>query len=182
MVYNVYMSKYIQLNENQYQPVFLRDDGTLWTTMKTSSPNTVEYNNFKLYQKKVRIGTDGYPATKTQHRYVPIHRLVATHFVPVGRPDQIEVNHIDGNKLNNDYRNLEWVNRRENIEHAKRNGLLKARITEYHTKWVCEFCGRKPVEVKLCVREDNDIRKVVYYQHGNKVKQTVKNPKHPANM
>lgn len=51
-----------------------------------------------------------------------IHRLVAKYFVdnPLGKP---EVNHIDGNTLNNHYSNLEWVTRRENIIHCVNNNL-----------------------------------------------------------
>jgi len=51
------------------------------------------------------------------------HRLVAEHFVdnPHGLP---EVNHIDGNKKNNFYQNLEWVTRKQNCEHAARTGLI----------------------------------------------------------
>lgn len=55
---------------------------------------------------------------------VRIHRLVAEHFVPnpYGLP---EVNHIDGNKLNNHSSNLEWCDRTFNIQHAYDNGLRK---------------------------------------------------------
>ena len=51
-----------------------------------------------------------------------IHRLVASAFLPKqeGRP---EVNHIDGNKHNNNAENLEWCNRSENNLHAIRTGL-----------------------------------------------------------
>lgn len=51
-----------------------------------------------------------------------IHRLVATYFVenPDNKPD---INHIDGNKLNNRADNLEWVTNAENRAHAVRNGL-----------------------------------------------------------
>lgn len=52
-----------------------------------------------------------------------IHRMVARAFVPNDDPEnKICVDHIDGNKHNNHYTNLEWVTRSENMKraHAKR--------------------------------------------------------------
>lgn len=53
-----------------------------------------------------------------------VHRLVANMFVanPYMKP---YVNHIDGNKYNNHYTNLEWVTASENNIHAYKNGLIK---------------------------------------------------------
>ena len=52
-----------------------------------------------------------------------IHRLVCTMFHP--NPDNLPVvNHIDGNKLNNHYTNLEWCTQGDNIRHAIRIGLF----------------------------------------------------------
>ena len=52
-----------------------------------------------------------------------VHRLVAKHFVP--NPDNLpEVNHIDGNTLNNTANNLEWCTRKYNAQHASANGIL----------------------------------------------------------
>lgn len=51
------------------------------------------------------------------------HRLVALAFIPQTDADKNQVNHIDGNKLNNYIDNLEWVSPRENQEHALENGL-----------------------------------------------------------
>ena len=46
-----------------------------------------------------------------------VHRLVAIAFI-LDNVDQF-VNHIDGDKLNNNLLNLEWVNKSENVHHYK---------------------------------------------------------------
>lgn len=52
-----------------------------------------------------------------------VHRLVANEFL--GMPgDGYEVNHIDGNRYNNNVSNLEWVTHRENMIHAVKHGLV----------------------------------------------------------
>ena len=55
-----------------------------------------------------------------------IHRLVAEAFIPNPNPKiKIQVNHMDGNKLNNWASNLEWVTNKENYDHARSHGLIK---------------------------------------------------------
>lgn len=51
-----------------------------------------------------------------------VHRLVAKAFIPKIEGKE-QINHIDGDKRNNSANNLEWVTCKENMRHAKENGL-----------------------------------------------------------
>ncbi len=48
---------------------------------------------------------------------VSIHRLMMKSFNPISNADTMQVNHIDGNKHNNQLDNLEWCTSSENINH-----------------------------------------------------------------
>lgn len=83
-------------------------------------------NNHKEIILKNKITKDGYYETalskNNKQKWIRTHRLVAQAFIP--NPDnKPQVNHIDGNKLNNNVDNLEWCTNQENINHAIRTGL-----------------------------------------------------------
>lgn len=74
------------------------------------------------------LDEDGYILTKLCKdgiaRFKRVHRLVAETFIP--NPDnKPQVNHIDGNKQNNNIQNLEWATNAENMRHAFATGLMK---------------------------------------------------------
>jgi hypothetical protein len=55
-----------------------------------------------------------------------VHKIVAVSFL--GDPDDgLEVNHIDGNKLNNVLSNLEYVTHQRNMQHARELRLINDR-------------------------------------------------------
>jgi hypothetical protein len=58
---------------------------------------------------------------KTRKQFL-VHRLVAQCFCE-NKDNKPEVNHIDGDKTNNEAKNLEWVTARENTQHATSLGL-----------------------------------------------------------
>jgi len=96
-----------------------------WKKGKRKTDNIAEPKNIAVY-----VGSTGYLVAsvreaKTQKvKQLKIHRLIAQKFLP--NPNNYpEVNHIDGNKLNNNPENLEWCDKKHNIRHAFAMGLIK---------------------------------------------------------
>lgn len=92
-------------------PYFVSEDGGIFRDGK------------KLYTSLTNKGyKDGCIFINGKRKHLSIHRTVALLYVP--NPDNLpQVNHIDGNKLNNHYTNLEWVTNQQNRTHAIENGL-----------------------------------------------------------
>lgn len=60
-----------------------------------------------------------------------VHRLVLSTFAPIENMELYDVNHKNGNKLDNRLENLEWCTRSENIKHSYKNGL-QTNVTNPH--------------------------------------------------
>lgn len=107
-----------------------------------------------------------------------IHRLVALYFIDI--KSKLEVNHIDGNKENNYYKNLEFVTHSKNLKHAYDNNLKKkgeehvqSKLTNKQVRFIKEnykpfdpVFGAKPLSEKFNVgkstvsRIANGIRRI----------------------
>lgn len=113
--------------------------------------NYLIYDNGECYNIKTKkflqgsIKSNGYKMVtltiNKEKKTLLVHRLVAEHFLP--NPDNKDyVNHIDGNKLNNNVSNLEWVTPQENRIHALKTGLCNNKkkknninINNEYEKW-----------------------------------------------
>lgn len=97
----------------QFENYVILSTGKIWSNYKNDW--LVPQDNGIGYLKVV-LRVNGKP------KNMYIHRLVAECFLP--NPLGLkEVNHIDGNKLNNDVSNLEWCTGSENKAHASKTGL-----------------------------------------------------------
>lgn len=76
-----------------------------------------------------------------------IHRLILQAFKPT--KEKLNVNHIDGNKENNNLENLEWVTQKENVRHAYESGLNKTR-----RKVICLETGKIYKSITECAKDN----------------------------
>lgn len=154
------------MKETQYKGVYVDRNGNVFDCGKRlkKRKNSQGYLRVSIYRNGNR-----------QRLFV--HRIVARAFIP-NPENKPEVNHKDGNPLNNHVLNLEWVTSSENKLHAYRTGLRGpspsfgednglSKLTENdvndirtHASNSGRYYGRKKLAKKYGVSE-NTIKRVV---------------------
>ena len=79
-------------------------------------------NSSGIIMDNYKINESGYLRVYIYNKTYALHRLIALAFIE-NLENKEQVNHIDGNKLNNSVENLEWVTNGENQIHKFKIGL-----------------------------------------------------------
>ena len=99
---------------------------------------------------------NGYYSVNISGKTYYVHRLVALYFHPSTYVEGYQVNHIDGDKSNNNYKNLEWVTGKENMEHASKHGLLNTDSEKRKIQCVKNVKNSYEVNKKPIVKLDDN--------------------------
>ncbi len=90
----------------------VRNDST-----NTLLTGTISNNGYRMVHLRYRIDKN-----------CSVHRLVMKAFNPIENMDDLQINHIDGDKTNNYIENLEWSTALENMRHSYINNLQKKKM------------------------------------------------------
>lgn len=104
-----------------YSDVVVTEDGRVFSKSRNGWVFPFKHKSKYGHYLRVHIKRDD-----GKRRPTSIHTLVclAYHGAPPETIKRPEVNHLDGNKINNHFTNLEWVTRGGNMKHAWDTGLL----------------------------------------------------------
>lgn len=125
----------------------VRNDST-----KTLLQGSIANNGYRMVHLRYRID-----------KVCSVHRLVMKAFKPCDEMDDLQVNHIDGNKLNNNLNNLEWSTALENIRHSFQTGLQRFQMRECHVydlqgNYIKSFINSREAEKELKIDNSNILR------------------------
>jgi hypothetical protein len=119
-----YENKYEDLENEIWREVIIKDlDITIYGNKKYYVSNLGRFKDSEgLIRDNYKVNENGYIRVYIYNKTYAVHRLIAFAFLE--NPDNKEqVNHIDGNKLNNTVDNLDWVTNKENQIHKFKIGL-----------------------------------------------------------
>jgi len=159
IIINIYDDK------EQYKNIIHKDIGD-YSNYKISNYGRI-INNISKYEFKTVADAEGYiisqiiNVNKKRHLF-RVHRLVCLLFCekPENYNSSFVVNHIDENKSNNYYKNLEWVSTKNNIRHSlckkvymydENNNLIKEFYSIINT---CKYFNLKSTGawIRKCIK------------------------------
>jgi hypothetical protein len=137
-------------------------------------PNYLIYNDGRVFSKKsnivikqVKFGDyENISLFKNgKQKLFKLHRLVALHYIP-NPENKSDVDHIDGNKLNNHYTNLRWTSHIENMNNYQRlskNNTSGFKNICYH-KTYKTFQFSKNIYGKSFTKKHKNLNELLWYK------------------
>jgi hypothetical protein len=123
------------------------------------------FSNGKVFSRKSniflkeRINGGGYRGVILRNENgdcnIQISRLVADYFVKINKRGILEVDHIDRNKLNNNYTNLRWCSRQENMLNRNKtknnkSGFIGVSLDEKGHRWQASCYQQDEKRIHKC--------------------------------
>lgn len=153
---------------------YINKEGQIWSTYrnKIMSPHKSKVGYMAI---SLHVNDDSIIDKRFK-----IHRLLMQTFKPIENPEEYVVNHLDGDKLNNDLENLEWTTSIKNSNHAKENGLYKVGndhpFNKYDSNVITRLC--EIMETKFYFKDIvNDLYSIysIEIKHKRKFQSTIYN-------
>ena len=108
-------------NVNEYY--YISTNGRIWSTKIGKSGGLMKINSVKNGYQEITLTRKNYSSIN-----LLVHRLVMLTFKWIHGCESLDINHIDGDKSNNNITNLEWVSHSANIYHAYKIGKVLEKI------------------------------------------------------
>ena len=165
----------IKLEDEVFKPLYY--NGELFEKYKISNYGTIISKRCPDGLKPF-IDKDGYETVTLRRKdnskkLCRVNRLVAYNFIEPIDDSSIIVNHLNNNRLDNYYLNLEWTSQKNNIRHAIEHGsfdpnnLKKYSVKTYDEEFIIKLCQHlekykksKKVLDKLEVQDITQRRKI----------------------
>lgn len=114
----------------------------------------------KFGYKRITLWDGGGRVGKWQY----VHRLVLITFKSQPKKDKPFCNHKDGNKLNNDLNNLEWVSTQENGLHAYKLGLSKGKSGESNNQ--AKLTNKQVARIRFLLKHTEMFQRDIAKKYG----------------
>lgn len=146
----------------QWKKIIINDNPTCYSV---SNEGRVR-NDKKMTYLEGYIASNGYRMVHLRYRIdkmCSVHRLVMKAFCPIPEMDDLQINHKDGNKLNNNLNNLEWSTALENMRHSFKTGLQPKQLRPCHVydldgNYIAFFESVAEASVQLNIDATNILR------------------------
>lgn len=93
---------------------------------------------------KISCNSKGYAVVYMQHKIYTVHRIVGQCFLGRPKKNNMQIDHIDRNRMNNDFRNLHWVSAFENRKNQKKRAKYNLH-TGKKIKRICVETGEEVI-------------------------------------